>query len=71
VPHVVSGVTAHKARGSTVLFVACAHVPLTPPVSAAAQAMQAASHALLQHTPSTQKPLSQGVAAAQGCPLAS
>jgi hypothetical protein len=59
---------AHSASGS-VAVVTKAQVPLLAPVLAAVHAMQVAPQALLQHTPSTQKPLAHSLAAVHAVPL--
>jgi hypothetical protein len=57
VPQVLIAVVAHIPRGSAAPFVALAHVPSLPPVSAALHALHALVQALSQHLPSTQNPL--------------
>ena len=47
-----------------------AHVPLAPPVRAAEQAVHVPVQALLQQTPSTQKPEVHSRVAAQAAPFA-
>ena len=48
-----------------------AHVPLTPPVLAAVQALHVPVQVVLQQTPSTQLPLRQSLLAMQVWPLSS
>jgi hypothetical protein len=57
VPQLDAAVTAQRPRGSGLPFVASAHVPFVPPVSALEHAWHAPVHAVLQQTPSTQNPL--------------
>jgi hypothetical protein len=54
VPHVEAALTAQTPRGSAIPFVAVAHVPFVPLVSAAEHAWQAVLHAVSQQKPSTQ-----------------
>ena len=58
---------AHSLSGS-VSLVMLPHVPLAPPFLAALHAWQVALHAVLQQTPSAQKPLAQSLACTQGAP---
>jgi hypothetical protein len=69
VPHVDAAVATQTLLGSVVPLVAAAHVPLTPPVSAAEHAWQAVLHAVLQQNPSAQKPLVHSLAAAHARPF--
>jgi hypothetical protein len=68
VPHVEGAVATQTPRGSTVPFVALAHVPFVPPVRAAEHAMHAPEHAPLQQKPSTQKPLAHWSRAVHATP---
>jgi hypothetical protein len=70
VPHVRVAVVAHSPRGFIPL-VAVLHVPFAMLFSAAEQAMQVAVHAVLQHTPSAQKPLWHWSTAVHAVPLVS
>ena len=68
VPQVDAGVMAQSLFGSVPAGTA-AHAPSGWPVSAAMQAVQTPEHAVLQHTPSAQKPLPHWEAVEQAVPL--
>lgn len=70
VPQVLVAVVAHRPRGFIPL-VAVLHVPFAVLLSAAEQAMQVPVHAVLQQTPSAQKPLAHWSTAVHAVPLVS
>jgi len=68
VPQLACVVVTHTLRGSEVPLVTAAQVPSVPPVSAAVQAWHEPVHALLQQTPSAQKPVAHWSAVVHGLP---
>jgi hypothetical protein len=68
-PQLDIALATHTPRGSFMPSTTFRHVPSATPLSAALHALQTLVHAVLQHLPSTQKPLSHCAALVHELPM--